>query len=184
MLIVLIVKKSLKTCFNDVKTVMAGAGLLGVMVTFFLFRSWLSKTHQHRKGNKGGTAIRFSFTPPNLTKPKSNNHSPGSTTFTFVNSHLAAFDEMVDKRNSDFHDLSKRLTFENSLNNHKEDLNEAGEQTVGLNPPLSVYEGDVVFWMVCRFGTEWKFESEPTFRGVRLDNQKLCSTTNLLTLLI
>lgn len=92
---------------------------------------------------------------------------------------------MVDKRNSDFHDLSKRLTFENSLNNHKEDLNEAGEQTVGLNPPLSVYEGDVVFWLVCRpLEQNESLESDLTFRGVRLDNQTLCSIMNLPTLLI
>ena len=29
-----------------------------------------------------------------------------------MNAHLAAFDEMVDRRNADFHDLSKRLAFE------------------------------------------------------------------------
>lgn len=110
----------------------------------------------------------MAFTPQqptsasNDTSSKSDNvRKPGSTILTFVNAHLAAFDEMVDKRNSDFHELSKRLTFENpTLANSDADqyrgnggeranyLDDVTAQTVGLNPPLSVYEGDVVFWMV------------------------------------
>ncbi|KAF9531074.1 Endonuclease/exonuclease/phosphatase [Crepidotus variabilis] len=144
MLIIVIVKRSLKPCFGDVKTSMTGAGILGVL------------------GNKGGTAIRVSFTPPRppstLDWTSSNSvNQPGPTTLTFVNAHLAAFDEMVDKRNSDFHDLSRRLTFENSaysnssLKEHSEEksdvVDHVATQTIGLNPPLNVYEGDAVFWM-------------------------------------
>ncbi|KAJ8082122.1 hypothetical protein PM082_007969 [Marasmius tenuissimus] len=134
MLIVIIVKSSLRTCFSNVITSSAGIGLMGIM------------------GNKGGTAIRLTFTPPPsdrlqqnsskdvdgssseggpTTKDKSHSNDsdtsairkarysseyddikqPGPTTLTFVCSHLAAFDEMVDKRNSDYQDLAKRLVF-------------------------------------------------------------------------
>ncbi len=65
------------------------------------------------QGNKGGTAIRVVFTPPpNSSAEKSALRSPGPTSLTFVNAHLAAFDEMTDKRNSDFQELSRRLGFE------------------------------------------------------------------------
>src|SRR6266567_6987362 len=61
----------------------------------------------HVQGNKGGTAIRLSFTPPGPSNSeRASKAAIGSTSLTFVNAHLAAFDEMVDKRNSDFQDLS------------------------------------------------------------------------------
>ncbi|KAJ2922908.1 hypothetical protein H1R20_g14166, partial [Candolleomyces eurysporus] len=114
MLIVVIVKKTLKECFTDVKTTSAGAGILGVM------------------GNKGATAVRLSFKAPGSTAP---------TTFTFVNAHLAAFDEMVDKRNLDFQDLSKRLVFEVTWPSEE-------DQELGYSlPTLTAYESDVLFWM-------------------------------------
>jgi phosphatidylinositol-bisphosphatase len=76
------------------------------------------------------------FTP----HPTDENEFPSATTFTFVNAHLAAFDEMFEKRNADFHDLSKRLQFPNM---------EENEQAPGaLMPPLNIYESDVLFWMV------------------------------------
>ena len=67
------------------------------------------------QGNKGGTAIRLTFTPPSVGHENSTlpEFLPGSTTLTFVDAHLAAFDDMVEKRNSDFHELSRRLLFEN-----------------------------------------------------------------------
>ncbi|KAK0486312.1 DNase I-like protein [Armillaria novae-zelandiae] len=86
MLIVIIVKDSLKDCFKDVQTSVAGAGIMGVM---------------------------------------------GPTVLTFVNSHLAAFDAMVDRRNADYADLSKRLVF--------------GGPYVGETTTL--WESDAVFWM-------------------------------------
>ena len=91
------------------------------------------------QGNKGGTAIRLKFSPP----PSEAVPTPALTTFTFVNSHLAAFDEMVDKRNNDFHELSRRheFPFENDIVNE-------GEDPFWLTP-LSVYDSDVLFWMVC-----------------------------------
>jgi len=67
------------------------------------------------------------FTPPATPEIP----SPCAITLTFVNSHLAAFDEMAEKRNTDFHDLSTRLDFKS------ED-----------DPPLCVYETDALFWMV------------------------------------
>ncbi|KAF8961879.1 DNase I-like protein [Flammula alnicola] len=143
MLLVIFVKKALKDYFGEIKTSAAGAGILGVM------------------GNKGGIAVRLSFTPPVSTAAeKSSIRSPGATTFTFVNAHLAAFDEMVDKRNSDFQDLSRRLSFEGVAPRSSSPVaeTEGGDDhavvdtsmtsAVWLPPPLSVYETDVLFWMV------------------------------------
>ncbi|KAK0226427.1 DNase I-like protein [Armillaria fumosa] len=109
MLIVIIVKDSLKDCFKDVQTSVAGAGIMGIM------------------GNKGGTAVRLTFTPP----PTEGVLTQGPTVLTFVNSHLAAFDAMVDRRNADYADLSKRLVF--------------GGPYVGETTTL--WESDAVFWM-------------------------------------
>ncbi|KAF8957550.1 Endonuclease/exonuclease/phosphatase [Flammula alnicola] len=143
MLLVIFVKKALKDCFGEIKTSAAGAGILGVM------------------GNKGGIAVRLSFTPPVSTAArKPSIRSPGATTLTFVNAHLAAFDEMVDKRNSDFQDLSRRLSFEGVAPRSSSPVaeTEGGDDhavvdtsmtsAVWLPPPLSVYETDVLFWMV------------------------------------
>ena len=64
---------------------------------------------------------------------------------TFINSHLAAFDEMVGKRNADFHDISKRLEFPTDT---------PVVQVAGGAAPLpgavlmtNTYESDVLFWM-------------------------------------
>ncbi|KAL1692679.1 hypothetical protein GGG16DRAFT_50999 [Schizophyllum commune] len=92
MLIIIVVKKRLRPCFGDIKASAVGAGIMGIM------------------GNKGGTAIRVQFTPP-FNNAESHDNPYGPIALTFVNAHLAAFDEMVDKRNADFHDLSRRLTF-------------------------------------------------------------------------
>ncbi|KAF5384263.1 hypothetical protein D9615_003430 [Tricholomella constricta] len=117
MLLVVIVKKALLPCFTSVDTTAAGAGIMGVM------------------GNKGGTAVRIEFTPSACGA--SDISSPGSTILTFVNAHLAAFDEMFEKRNSDFQDLSKRMKFASEV-----------LDVTGLTPlPITVYESDVLFWM-------------------------------------
>ncbi|KAJ7143655.1 DNase I-like protein [Mycena filopes] len=123
MLIVVIVRKALRPCFNDVRGCVAGTGIMGLM------------------GNKGGTAIRMKFTPPpeqhpDLQKEKVGTGTPGSTTLTFVNAHLAAFDEMFEKRNADFQELAKRLRF---------DLAAEGAP---MPVTCSVFESDVLFWMV------------------------------------
>ncbi|KAH7876930.1 uncharacterized protein C8R40DRAFT_1248743 [Lentinula edodes] len=112
MLVMVIVKKSLRSCFSNIMTTSVGAGILGLM------------------GNKGGTAVRLTFSPPTssledldsaLNDATSIEHfqhgieNPGPTVLTFVVSHLAAFDEMVAKRNTDFHELSKRLVFDSSI---------------------------------------------------------------------
>ena len=87
--------------------------------------------------------------------------SPAPITFTFVNAHLAAFDEMAEKRNADFHDLSKRLSFDNN-DIPPQSPGAAGDDTspgvktdlMGTelsSHPLSIYESDVLFWMVTCF---------------------------------
>ncbi|XP_065838324.1 inositol polyphosphate 5-phosphatase OCRL-like [Oscarella lobularis] len=62
-------------------------------------------------GNKGGVAIRF------------NVHN---TSICFVNSHLAAHTEEVERRNQDFHDICNKITFTESR---------------------SVLNHDILFWM-------------------------------------
>lgn len=97
---------------------------------------------------------------------------PNPTTLTFVNTHLAAFDEMADKRDSDFHELSRRLLFErdkstpapplpdsdenNDIDAHQSALSlgesyDAEMFGLDVNTPLSIYETDVLFWLVSLF---------------------------------
>lgn len=47
-------------------------------------------------GNKGGTSIRFKYY---------------NSTFCFVNSHLAAYTNQVQRRNQDFSEICKRISF-------------------------------------------------------------------------
>ena len=64
---------------------------------------------------------------------------------TFVNAHLAAFDEMFEKRNADFHDISRRLVFDSGL-----PAAGAASPPPGYAPPtvpLNVYQSDALFWM-------------------------------------
>ncbi|KAJ3794881.1 DNase I-like protein [Lentinula aff. detonsa] len=168
MLIIIIVQKSLKACFSHVMTSSVGAGIMGLM------------------GNKGGTAIRLAFTPPASSLEDLNSalgetastdehhhgiEHPGPTILTFVVSHLAAFDDMVSKRNADFHELSKRLIFDSSNlaltsdNSQRNSVGSASNQSAqdtnssmlsGMAPSQSlvsvpekfgVFESDILFWM-------------------------------------
>ena len=114
------------------------------------------------QGNKGGTAIHLAFTPP-IKPSSSEGASAASINLTFVNAHLAAFDEMAEKRNTDFHDLSKRLSFDyNGIPQPPPDSE--GDISAGPRPDLigsepssqllSIYETDVLFWMVSCFSDE------------------------------
>jgi phosphatidylinositol-bisphosphatase len=78
-----------------------------------------------------------------------------------VNAHLAAFDDMADKRNSDFQDLSKRLLFDGiparSFSPAPEPEASPDDSmssdvlaTPSLSPPLTVHETDALFWLVSR----------------------------------
>ncbi|THH32874.1 hypothetical protein EUX98_g1340 [Antrodiella citrinella] len=123
MLLVLVVRKPLKSCFGDVKATSVGAGILGLM------------------GNKGGTAIRLTFTPPATPDAP----VPQPIILTFVNAHLAAFDEMFERRNADFQDLSKRLQFDSGIPVQDSPTEEDGYPLVTV--PLSVYQTDALFWL-------------------------------------
>jgi phosphatidylinositol-bisphosphatase len=118
MLIVAIAKKSRLSCFGDIRFSAAGAGIMGIM------------------GNKGATAIRMSYTP------LAREISSSLTVLTFVNAHLAAFDEMVERRNFDFHDLSRRLVFDQT---DTLDSNFSGSTVPETSSGL--FESDVLFWM-------------------------------------
>jgi phosphatidylinositol-bisphosphatase len=118
MLIVAIAKKSRLSCFGDIRFSAAGAGIMGIM------------------GNKGATAIRMSYTP------LAQEISPSPTVLTFVNAHLAAFDEMVERRNFDFHDLSRRLVFDQT-----DALDSNSYANTVLETSGGLFESDVLFWM-------------------------------------
>ncbi|KAL5507754.1 hypothetical protein ACEPAH_5372 [Sanghuangporus vaninii] len=77
-------------------------------------------------GNKGAVALRFTV---------------HSTVVTFVNAHLAAFDEYTDRRNADFHDLSRRLVFVSPAGTP------TSEETMDQSAE-SIFQSDVLFWMV------------------------------------
>ncbi|KXN92908.1 Inositol polyphosphate 5-phosphatase OCRL-1 [Leucoagaricus sp. SymC.cos] len=146
MLIVIVVKKALRNYFGDVQVSSAGSGILGLM------------------GNKGATAVRLTFMPPidvdeGLGAPSSDNkqsedepsndeNETGVLTLTFINAHLAAFDEMVDRRNQDFHEISRRLTFPRivdgvELTPYEDDYN----PQEGAPTTINIYETDVLFWL-------------------------------------
>ena len=71
---------------------------------------------------------------------------PNSTVLTFVNAHLAAFDEMVDRRNVDFHELSRRLVFETRIGQSEDAAEE--EDTDATVPWLGLLNTDALFWLV------------------------------------
>ncbi|KAG9308328.1 DNase I-like protein [Chiua virens] len=122
MLLIVIVKKALVPCFTDVRSCDVGSGIMGFM------------------GNKGATAIRLEFTPNPSSDPQITGYRP--TILTFVNAHLAASDEMVERRNYDFQQLSGSLTF------HPNGHNGSYPSTSFLRDTYSIYHSDVLFWMV------------------------------------
>jgi hypothetical protein len=66
-----------------------------------------------------------------------------NTLITCVTSHLAANDGMVEKRNSDYREIIRRLQFPVNPATPAE----AAEQ---LHPiSSSIFESDVLIWMVC-----------------------------------
>ena len=142
MLIIVVSRKRLRQCFTDVRTASIGSGIMGMMVCITLRPSFRFMTSSASKGNKGATAVRLTYSPPS---PDGEASRP--CTLTFVNSHLAAFDEMFDRRNADFHDISKRLLFDY-------DTPVSEMQTRGDTPrehismALNVFETDAIFWMV------------------------------------
>ncbi|KLO08776.1 DNase I-like protein [Schizopora paradoxa] len=76
-------------------------------------------------GNKGASAVRFTLY--------------NSTVLTFINTHLAAFDDYTDKRNSDYHNIVRRVNFLPNLT----EVSEEGDFRI----PESLFQTDAVFWM-------------------------------------
>ena len=64
---------------------------------------------------------------------------------TFVNAHLAAFDEMLERRNADFHDICKRLIFDSPVT--MEDV-PTGSWYSPASTALSIFNTDALFWLV------------------------------------
>ncbi|KAF7967503.1 hypothetical protein HWV62_34020 [Athelia sp. TMB] len=128
MLVLLIVKMSIVPYIGEIKLTTAGSGIMGMM------------------GNKGGTALRFTITPPlavpvDASTVSESRSGPRArpTTLTFVNAHLAAFDEYVDRRNADYHDLGRRLRFDSGSRDGSSDTDTA--------VPTGIWESDIVIWM-------------------------------------
>ncbi|THH05204.1 hypothetical protein EW145_g4967 [Phellinidium pouzarii] len=78
------------------------------------------------EGNKGATAVRLTV---------------GATVLTFVNAHLAAFDELTEKRNSDFQELARRLSFTAAL------PPDTDPETENVQEAESVFQSDALFWL-------------------------------------
>lgn len=87
------------------------------------------------QGNKGAVALQLTV---------------GGTVLSFVNAHLAAFDEGLDRRNADFHDLSRRLVFAASPSTATASSADDPSDTASASAeePQSVYEADALFWLV------------------------------------
>lgn len=68
-----------------------------------------------------------------------------------MNAHLAAFDEMYEKRNADFHDLCKRLVFEPATAS-VDDVPSTGSWYTPASAPLSIFAADALFWVVSALG--------------------------------
>ncbi|KAF7795709.1 hypothetical protein EIP86_006874 [Pleurotus ostreatoroseus] len=124
MLLIVIVKTEIETRFTQVQATSIGAGILGLM------------------GNKGATALRLTYTPPTSDLAP----SPRPAVLTFVNAHLAAFDEMYDKRNQDFHDLSRRLSFDSGIPERDASSysSSSGTEYPMPNVPLNVFQSDAL----------------------------------------
>ncbi|KAJ8488584.1 hypothetical protein ONZ51_g3464 [Trametes cubensis] len=127
MLLVIITKKRLRACFSEIRTCSVGAGIMGML------------------GNKGATAARLLFTPL-PSGPSAADYEGRPVTLTFVNAHLAAFDEMFDKRNADFHDLSKRLLFDSGIV-ADESVPGGGNGYGPATIQLRVFDTDALFWL-------------------------------------
>lgn len=132
-----IVKRRLRGCFADVRSVYAGAGLMGIMVSApppSNIPSNVLIPNLSLQGNKGAAAIRLSYTPADPSSASASRDSL-PLVLTFVNAHLAAFDEMVERRHADFHVLGRRLVFPDA----------------GGGAPVGIYEADALFWMVSAY---------------------------------
>jgi inositol polyphosphate 5-phosphatase INPP5B/F len=77
-------------------------------------------------GNKGGVALRIQIR---------------DTILCFVNSHLAAYDGMAEKRNLDYRELCRRLSFP---------LLAATPAEAANSPPdtAAIFDCECLFWMV------------------------------------
>lgn len=104
-LIVILVRKSVRTRITDVSTSSAGIGILNTL------------------GNKGGAALRIRI---------------DDTVLCFVNCHLQAYDDMTEKRNSDYRELTRRLFFATAEPQHN----------INAPVPTSLFDCDALFWLV------------------------------------
>lgn len=68
------------------------------------------------------------------------------TVFTFVDTHLAAYDDMVERRNADFHELRRGLNFPSPAIEPR-----GNDDGVSSRLPRSdMLDSDYIFWLVSR----------------------------------
>jgi inositol polyphosphate 5-phosphatase INPP5B/F len=65
---------------------------------------------------------------------------------TFVNAHLAAFDEALERRNTEFHDLSKRLSFDVSVPDPPVVSVSTPSSRAASIPPTPVFDKSKATW--------------------------------------
>jgi phosphatidylinositol-bisphosphatase len=122
-LLIVFVKKDLHSCFTGIMESSVATGFMGLM------------------GNKGAVAVRINYQP----NPTSFSQSPLPVTFTFVNSHLAAFDDHLEHRSADFHDISRRLEFGPCAEYMWAPRTRHGEAEPHT---VNIYASDVLIWLV------------------------------------
>lgn len=92
------------------------------------------------QGNKGAVAIQLTYRPhPTPSAP-----TPVPIILTFVDSHLAAFEDHLDRRNADFYDISRRLTFGPCTEYVR-------SRSGGGSNMLDIYASDFLLWLVGHF---------------------------------
>ena len=111
---------------KEISTSTAAVGLLG----FIVRKSFIPKHpttltsvfQLYIQANKGATAVRLII---------------NSTAVTFVCAHLAAFDDYVERRNSDFADVARKLEFP---------ITSRGTRSMGALS-ANVWETEMLFWL-------------------------------------
>ncbi|KAI9513375.1 DNase I-like protein [Russula earlei] len=137
-LLIVFVKKDSRGCFTEIMESSVASGFM-VSVTVFRSYAFLSAS-QGVMGNKGAVAVRLGYRP----NPTSSVPTPVPIIFTFVNSHLAAFDDQIERRNADFTEISQRIEFGPSSEYvwvPRTKSREAEPQVVNM------YASDVLFWL-------------------------------------
>ncbi|RUS26158.1 LOW QUALITY PROTEIN: Endonuclease/exonuclease/phosphatase [Jimgerdemannia flammicorona] len=142
MLIIVYARHEHAKDITEIGTSSAGCGIMGMMVAIPI--GLYNTAVQIPQGNKGGVSIRFKLRDSYLC---------------FVNSHLAAFANQVQRRNQDYAEICRRIAFPVTRSTY----NPSGSWLVGgtgssgsgfmpdsslvLNKTYSMFDSDHLVWM-------------------------------------